>query len=222
MCIRDRVSTQSTWGAKIEKLIRYFNYQIQMVNLRLQKRLASSVLKCGRKRLWLDPNEGNEISLANSRKSIRKLIKDGLIMRRMIHIHSRARARLLAEEKNKGRHVGVGKRRGTLGCRMPSKMLWIRKSRVLRRLLRKYRAAKKLDKKQYHHFYLACKGNQYRNKRVLIEAIHQSKYDKSRNDKLNEQQEARRNKNLEKRMKKSKQKNVQPEKQQKPEAEKQQ
>ena len=46
-----------------------------------------------------------------------------------------------------GRHVGVGKRRGTLGCRMPLKMLWIRKTRVLRRLLRKYRVAKKLDKK---------------------------------------------------------------------------
>lgn len=39
-----------------------------MVCLRLQKRLAASVLKCGRNRLWLDPNESNEISLANSRK----------------------------------------------------------------------------------------------------------------------------------------------------------
>ena len=38
-----------------------------MVNLRLQKRLAASVLKCGKKRAWLDPNEPNEISLANSR-----------------------------------------------------------------------------------------------------------------------------------------------------------
>ena len=37
-----------------------------MVNLRLRKRLAASVLKCGQKRLWLDPNEPNEISLANS------------------------------------------------------------------------------------------------------------------------------------------------------------
>ena len=37
-----------------------------MVVLRLQKRLAASVLKCGKKRLWLDPNEQNEISLANS------------------------------------------------------------------------------------------------------------------------------------------------------------
>ena len=40
-----------------------------MVNLRLQQRLAASVLKCGKKRLYLDPNEVNEISLSNSSNS---------------------------------------------------------------------------------------------------------------------------------------------------------
>ena len=37
------------------------------VSLLLQKRLASSVLKCGKRKIWLDPNEVNEISMANSR-----------------------------------------------------------------------------------------------------------------------------------------------------------
>ena len=40
-----------------------------MVSLKLQKRLAASVLKCGQRKIWLDPNEVNEISMANSRKS---------------------------------------------------------------------------------------------------------------------------------------------------------
>lgn len=40
----------------------------KMVSLKLQKRLASSVLKCGKGKVWLDPNESNEISMANSRK----------------------------------------------------------------------------------------------------------------------------------------------------------
>ena len=39
---------------------------IDMVSLKLQKRLASSVLKCGRGKVQLDPNEVNEISMANS------------------------------------------------------------------------------------------------------------------------------------------------------------
>ena len=39
-----------------------------MAFLRLQKRLAASVLKCGKKRVWIDPNETSEVALANSRK----------------------------------------------------------------------------------------------------------------------------------------------------------
>lgn len=39
-----------------------------MVSLRLQKRLAASILKCGKNRLWLDPNEASDISVANSSK----------------------------------------------------------------------------------------------------------------------------------------------------------
>ena len=33
--------------------------------------LAASVLKCGQKKVWLDPNEVNEIKAANSRQNIR-------------------------------------------------------------------------------------------------------------------------------------------------------
>jgi len=38
-----------------------------MVSLKLQKRLAASVLHCGKRKVWLDPNETSEISMANSR-----------------------------------------------------------------------------------------------------------------------------------------------------------
>jgi hypothetical protein len=40
-----------------------------MAFLRLQKRLAAAVLKCGKKRVWIDPNETSEVALANSSKS---------------------------------------------------------------------------------------------------------------------------------------------------------
>ena len=35
------------------------------------------VKKCGKKRIWLDPNEVSDIGMANSRFNVRKLIKDG-------------------------------------------------------------------------------------------------------------------------------------------------
>lgn len=41
-------------------------------------------------------------------QNIRKLIKDGLVIRKPTVIHSRARARRQAEAKAKGRHTGYG------------------------------------------------------------------------------------------------------------------
>merc|ERR1712003_251712 len=103
-----------------------------MAFLRLQRRLAATVLKCGKNRVWIDPNECSEVALANSRKNIRKLYKDGLIMKRQVQMHSRSRVKRVHEAN------------------------------------RKYRQAKKITSDIYHHFYIAAKANQFKNKSVLI------------------------------------------------------
>lgn len=91
----------------------------RVTNLRTQKRLASSVLGCGQRKIWLDPNEVSEISNANSRQTIRKLVADGLIIKKPVTMHSRSRARELNLARRIGRHRGFGKRKGTADARMP-------------------------------------------------------------------------------------------------------
>ena len=112
-------------------------------------------------------------------------------MKRQVAMHSRSRCRRVHEAKRKGRHTGFGKRKGTRDARMPGKVLWMRRQRVLRRLLKKYREAKKISKDIFHHFYLASKGNQFKNKTVLIESIHKMKQEKVRDAELKAQQDAR-------------------------------
>ena len=97
----------------------------------------------------------------------------------------------MKESKRKGRHTGIGKREGTVNARMSYKMLWMRRIRILRRLLRKYRTTKKIDKHTYHSFYMKCKGNQFKNKYVLIEAIHKAKTEQKRGKDITAQVEAR-------------------------------
>ena len=67
--------------------------------------------------------------------------------------------------------MGTGKRRGCRNARMPEKVLWMRRQRILRRLLRKYRAQRKIDNSMYKRMYYLAKGNQFKNKKVLIEFI---------------------------------------------------
>ena len=152
----------------------------------------------------LDPTESADLQLATSRQAIRKQIKARVILKKRATVHTRSRKLKRDVAVSKGRHSGFGKRRGTANARLPFKVIWMRRLRVLRRMLKKYRQAKKIDKHQYHTLYLLVKGAQYKTKKALMEKVHKMKVDAKRTKTVEEQATAAKLKASKKKEKKTK------------------
>ena len=137
------------------------------MELKIQKRIASSLKGISPKRIKFDPDYLSEIKEAITKKDILSLIKDKKIKIKQIQSTSRSRARKRLIQKRKGRQKGPGSRKGKRTSRLPRKREWIQKIRVQRIFLKKLRDKKIIDSKIYKKLYLQAKSGFFRSKNHL-------------------------------------------------------
>ncbi len=138
-----------------------------MTDLRNQRRMAASILKCGRNRVWMDSDRTDEIAKAVTRADVKILINGGAINSKQIQGISRGRKKFNQKQKEKGRRKGHGSRKGAKYARLPRKERWIRTIRPIRTYLRQLRDDKSIEKSVYRKYYRKAKGGEFRSKHHL-------------------------------------------------------
>lgn len=137
------------------------------MNLKNQRRMAASLLKCGVNRVWIDPLRMEDVADAITRTDIRIQIDAGAIKAKQKRGISRGRTRYYRGQRKKGRGRGQGSRKGTSKARKPKKERWIQTIRPIRERLREFRDEGKIDVSTYRKFYLQAKGGVFKSKSHL-------------------------------------------------------
>lgn len=139
------------------------------------QRMARRVLKCGRNKLWIDPNEKETVSKVKNYEDVKELVAKNIIIRRRDKVNSKAHARELAEGRAKGRRTGLGRRKGTKEARLSSKDIWIKRIRSMRSCLKKLKEDGYIVGEEYRQYYVQAKGNLFKNKNIMLAAIEKRK-----------------------------------------------
>ncbi len=138
------------------------------MDLKLQRRMAVEILKCGKDRVWLDPAAMEEISEAVTRSDIRSLVNSRFIKKKPKCGPSSGRKKQNMAQKKKGRRKGPGKRKGAKGARSPKKERWMKTIRALRSQLRDLKNEGKIPPSVYRKYYRQAKGGMFKSRAHLL------------------------------------------------------
>jgi len=132
------------------------------MDLRLQRRLAAQILKCGQNRVWFDPSALEDISSAATKEDVRELIERGVIKRKPVKGVCRVRINKRKAQKRKGRRRGHGSRKGKKTARLSRKEQWMMRIRAIRKRLRFLRDNGLIDRRTYRMLYRKAKGGEFK------------------------------------------------------------
>ena len=135
--------------------------------MKLQRRLAASVLKCSPKRVVFDETKLGEIKEAITKFDIRRLINKGTIMGIPARGISQFRTRASRAQKRRSRQVGPGSRKGSANARADDKTQWMRQVRAQRDLLKRLRDNEHITPETFKMSYSKAKGGFFRSTRHI-------------------------------------------------------
>ncbi|MFH1012981.1 MAG: 50S ribosomal protein L19e [Thermoplasmatota archaeon] len=138
-----------------------------MTDLRNQRRMAATIMKCGVHRVWMDHDRIDEIARAVTKDDVRILVNGKAIRPRQKIGISSGRKKYLIAQKEKGRRKGHGSRKGAKFARFPRKKRWIQTIRPIRAYLCELREKGSISPSIYRRYYMKAKGGEFRNKRHL-------------------------------------------------------
>jgi large subunit ribosomal protein L19e len=124
-----------------------------MTNLSSQRRLAAQILKVGQNRVWINPEQIDDVEGAITRDEIKRLIHEKIIVSLPEKGVSRSRAKAVREKKRVGRRKGAGSRTGSGHAKISKKEAWMIKIRCLTRKLRELKASRVITENTYRKCY---------------------------------------------------------------------
>ena len=136
------------------------------MNLRMQRKMAAHLLKCGGTRVRIQASKDVEEAL--TRQDVRELIAKGVIVKLQKRGACRVHARKIKAQKKKRRRGGPGKTRGGWGAKNPGKANWVKKIRALRKTLRMLRDTGQMEVYDFRKTLLMAKGGAFRNRKHMM------------------------------------------------------
>ena len=142
--------------------------------LAMQKRLAARCLGVSVNRIRINyaalENLGMtpaEFKESITKADMRKYLKNGLLTVIAKQGVSRGRARFRHQQKKKGRHRGMGSKKGTRSARYDTKLLWMSQIRSQRELLKSLRESNVITQDIFKQLYRKASGGFFRSRRHI-------------------------------------------------------
>ncbi|MBI2079510.1 50S ribosomal protein L19e [Candidatus Micrarchaeota archaeon] len=128
------------------------------MSLQTVKRLAAQIMNVGVNKVRINPLDINRATEALTREDVRNLIKDKAVYK----LPKSGR-----RKKEKKKHVGHGRRRGTKNARTPRKEDWMQRVRSQRKYLKQLVQEGNLDKTKKHPIYMKIKSGLFKSRKSL-------------------------------------------------------